>query len=253
MGALIKFSYDECIKARGILGKNPYARSVWGKHFSPSTAIGHDAMLYKRLYPESYEDFYEKYVRYAEENIHEQIRYRGLTENELLKLAEDYKNYTEELDEEIDEDADTYLADALCHIIVETYDGMEMERRAFKILEKAGLNPRYPHSSYDNRYGIDIMIENPANGQEFGVQVKPASFFFSNKPDSVIDRRLLCEKYEKAKAEKGIKTYYMIYNRRGDTKRFVKNRGGYRFKINELFEYDRDDIKNTVKYIGGDL
>ena len=79
------------------------------------------------------------------------------------------------------------------------------------------------------------------------IQIKPISFFKSNRSDVQRDRIHLCMKYEEAFYNLGFKTYYAIYVKdktTGDIT-WVKNGDGFRFRINELFDYDPNDIRGT--------
>lgn len=211
----IDFSEDKCRKAKERIRKFEPAMKVWGKEFSPSRSIGKCTFLFKTLSPDSYDDFFTKYIKYAEEHKCRPIKERGLTEEELIKCSEKYKALAEECcgDEFPVED---YLYDALCHIIVETFDGMNSERVALEYLKGLGINAEYSNYVYDSEYGIDIVVK---NGYDilYGVQVKPETFLTSNRADVKEDRELLVKKKDKALA-KGIKTYYMVYRKKFDNK-----------------------------------
>ena len=205
----IIFDVNKCREAKEILGKIPSARKIWGKEFSPSRSIGKCSMLYKILQPTSYEDFYYKYIKYAENHHNETIPNRGLTEKEIIELAWRYKNLSEE-NADYEQPLYRYADDAICHIIIETYDGMKRERDALAIARSYDPNIQPANYKYDSEYGMDMLsVKN--NTLNYGIQIKPISFFKSKSEDVNTDRKILCEKYIKAQEDLKIKTYYMIY------------------------------------------
>ena len=56
-------------------------------------------------------------------------------------------------------------------------------------------------------------------------------------------------KYHNFLKDYGYKTYYAIYEKNKTTGeiKWVKNGNGFRFKLDELFEYDINDMTNTFK------
>ena len=121
------FSKEQCIKAKSLLGKNGAISSIWRNIFAPSNRIGNCTNLYRILKPKSCEDFFDKYIKYASEHKELPISKRGLDEIELLLLAEKYRKIVSEKTG-ITHDLMVYYYDALCHIIVETWDGQQNER-----------------------------------------------------------------------------------------------------------------------------
>ncbi|MBP5725076.1 MAG: hypothetical protein J6X18_16075 [Bacteroidales bacterium] len=211
----IEFSEKKCRKAKERVRKFEPAMKVWGKEFSPSRSIGKCTALFRILAPESYDDFFAKYIKYASEHLDKPIQDRGLTEEELVKCSERYKALTEEHCGEKFPIED-YLYDALCHIIVETFDGMSSERIALEYLMRLGINVEYASYLYDSEYGIDILAK-CGSKILYGIQVKPESFFKSSRYDVRRDRALLVKKKDKALSD-GIKTYYMVYKKDSDGK-----------------------------------
>lgn len=222
----IEFSEKKCRKAKERIRKFEPAMKVWGKEFSPSRSIGKCTSLYKILQPESYDDFFTKYVKYAEEHSDYPVQDRGLTEEELIKCSERYKALAEEYcgDKFPVED---YLYDALCHIIVETYDGMDSERVALEYIRGLGINAERASYLYDSDYGIDIIVKD-GDRISYGIQVKPETFLTSGRGDVKRDRALLVKKREKALSD-GIKTYYMVYKKGAGKKIEWLERGGGKF------------------------
>lgn len=242
---MIEFDERECIKAKEILAKNQFVTSVWRNNFSPSNVIGNCTNLYRKLNPENCEDFFKKYLEYAKTHKDLPINERGLTEEELVETA---KSYYEKCNPY---GFNTFLYDMICHIIVETYNGQQMESQFIKYLERLGYSCTKFDGAVDAKYGLDIKVSNEKNNNQkpFAVQIKPISFFISNRMDVERDRIRACYKYEDAKNELDIITYYAIYNRNKTNGEitWLKNNAGFSFKINELFQYDKNNIEGTFK------
>lgn len=242
---VIQFDRESCIQARSILGKDKTASVTWRFNFAPSNRIGNCTNLYRKIRPKTVEEFFDKYIGFAEEHPSLPIRDRGLTEHEILQVARDYKMMSENgTDKNIE--VSTYLYDALCHIIVETWDGQRNEREFADFLRSLGYRCENFDGSIDAKYGLDIKVTR-ADGRVSAIQIKPVSFFLSNRPDVQMDRINLCKKYEDALEQLGVKTYYAIYRtdkESGDTL-WSKNGQGFRYRINELFSYQKGDIEGT--------
>lgn len=239
------FNRKECIKAKNKLGKNSVVGTIWKDYFAPSNKIGNCTNLYRKLQPSSCEDFYNKYINYALNNSNLPITKRGLSYNELITLAERYKQLTEEKTN-LKYDLETYFYDALCHVIIETWDGQQNERDFILFLKKLGYTCSKFDGKIDTEYGVDIKVTRN-DGRVSAIQIKPITFFKSNRSDVQSDRINLCNKYEKTLKDLGIKTYYAIYSKDKATGNvtWLKNGSGYRFRINELFNYDPSDIRGT--------
>ena len=143
-------------------------------------------------------------------------------------------------------DFETFFYDAVCHIIIETWEGQQNERDFKKYLNKIGYECSDFDGHIDGKYGLDIKVTRN-DGKVSAIQIKPISFFKSYRDDVQSDRVNLCQKYENALRELGIKTYYAIYQKDKKTNEiyWVKNGDMFRFRINELFDYDPEDIEGT--------
>lgn len=239
------FDNEECLKSKAILGKNGIVSTIWHNYFAPSNRIGNCTNLYRKLNPTDCNDFYEKYIKYGEEHMELPISKRGLSYDELVSVAERYKKAVEEKTN-LSYDLSVYFYDALCHIIVETWDGQQNERDFIKFLTNLGYKCSKFDGKIDAKYGVDIKVTRN-DGRVSAIQIKPISFFKSNRSDVQTDRINLCIKYEEALKNLQFKTYYAIYVKdkaTGDIT-WVKNGNGYRFRINELFNYDQNDIRGT--------
>jgi hypothetical protein len=245
MGTEIEFDEEKCIVAKRKIGNNATISRIWRQYFAPSNRIGNMTTLYRKLKPSDPTDFYNKYIDYAQKNRSSSIKNRGLTYNELVKLAEKYREFVEEK-MGITYDFETFFYDALCHIILETWDGQQNERDFKAYLKALGYECSEFKGSIDGEYGLDIKVTRN-DGKISAIQIKPISFFVSWRDDVQLDRINFCRKYEKALNDLGIKTYYAIYvkDKKTDNVLWVKNGNMFRFRINELFDYDPEDIEGT--------
>lgn len=242
-----KYVREKTIKAKNILRKYSIISEIWRRDFAPSNKIGNCTNLFRMHNPNNEEDFCNKYFEYAEKNRDLPISKRGLTYDEFRDLVNEYmsranaasgKNY----------DFDTYYNDVLCHVITETYDGKlnEMQFKAF--LENLGYKCSYFDGTIDGKYGVDIKVTRGDN-KVSAIQIKPITFFKSKRSDVYKDRIAMIYKYHNFLKDYGYKTYYAIYEKNKTTGeiKWVKNGNGFRFKLDELFEYDINDITNTFK------
>ncbi len=220
---MLTLNAEICKADRDLLKKKHGISKIWNDHYSPAKSIGKCSTLYKILKPNSYQDFLQKYLEYAERNKDTlRVIDRGLTEDELILLAQEYK-FLCERQVNINEPLTTYLNDAICHIIIETYDGMRREEEAISIISSRGYRVRKGGDFLDRRYGVDLACTD-GHGKCFAVQVKPVSFFLSNRIDVTEDRNLIYQKKEKLKKEKGMETFYMIYDKNVDGRiTWIKN------------------------------
>lgn len=239
--------YDENATkaAKEKIGKYNSIMEIWRKKYSGKKSIGNVTNLCRLHKPTSNKDFCEKYFKYASENITLPIKDRGLTEQEFIVMSKCYmrdgnaasgNNY----------DLELYMNDALHHTITQTYDGQSFERLFRDYIERLGYECDVVDGEIDANYGIDIVVKKDGKTL-FYIQVKPYSFFLSNKEYVNKDRVWLCHKYEDTLKDFGYKTYYAIHykdNANGSVK-WLKNGDKFLFRINNLFRYDKNDIDGT--------
>ena len=240
------FDINKCIECKKILNKNAVSRKIYKDECSYSKYIGNCTDLYHKLKPIDYEDFYNKELSFASENINLRVEQRGLTYEEFYELAVKYKTMVEE-QTDLGYDLSVYFYSLVCHAIIETFNGQMKEEQIIKLLRLRGYNPQKVKGSKDARYGVDIAVEGIS--EDFYIQVKPISFFLSNYQDTQDDRISCCEKREEVLKLEKIDTYYMIYNlndKTGELKWLCKNEDDILFNINDLFQYDKNNIKDTL-------
>lgn len=243
------YNRENTVNAKKILGKNEEIRKIWKTFYAPSTSIGNCSNLFKILNPRNEEDFFNNYFQYAQEHKELSIWKRGLTYDEFAMTVNDYMKKGNEVSKYEEYGYDIYFNDMLCHIITETYDGKQRELSIIKYLEnKMGCKCSFYDGKIDATYGVDIRCQR--DGIEQAIQVKPISFFLSPKKDVHEDRVKLIEKHQMFKNDYGIKTYYVIYKtdaKYEETKWKLNDKGGMKFSLPDLFDYDDNDIANTIK------
>lgn len=218
---------------------------AWHKKYSNTPYIGSCMDLCRRLKPENYEDFFKKYTAYAEEHKNEHVSKRGLTIDEIYELADAWRNDSIEMGLDKDFDIAMFIYAALCHIIVETYDGWVREKAFRKYIEDAGFKCHYVENKLDRKYGVDMLISDTDAEKWFALQVKPISFVTSEREDTVKDKMALCKKHDKLKLDKSLDTYYVIYDGGKWLKR--KDNGKFLFRVDELFGYDSNDVASSFR------
>lgn len=243
---IFNFDIDKCIECKKILNKHPKSRSIYKNKCSYSRFIGNCTNLYHKLKPNNYLDFYEKELKYAEENHNLPIEDRGLTYEEFYMLAYKYKVLFED-STNLKYDLSVYFYSLVCHAIVETFVGQKKEETIMKYISEKGFEVKKVDGKKDAKYGVDIEVL--GKGQHFYIQVKPITFFKSEYPDTHEDRIDCCRKREEILDLENLDTYYIIYELDWETshlKWLVNRNNGILFKINDLFHYDKKDIKNTI-------
>ena len=245
---IFEFDIDECIRCKKILNRNKKSSSIYKDKCSYSCFIGNCTNLYHKLKPLNYKDFYDKELKYAEENHNLPISERGLTYEEFYMLAHKYKVLVEEYTA-LKYDISVYFYSLICHAIVETFVGQKTEGIAMNYISKKGYEVRKVEGKKDAKYGIDIEVI--GKEQHFYVQVKPISFFTAQREHTHEDRISACKKREKVlESPEKLDTYYMIYELNWKTSQIKwvpKKKNKLLFKIDDLFSYDKDNIETTLR------
>lgn len=244
----LKFDVKKCLESKKILNKNLISRQIYRNECSWSKYLGNCTNLYYKLQPTSYLDFYEKVLKYAEENKDKlKIEDRGLTYQEYLQLSNKYKKLVEEKTS-LKYDLETYFYGLVCHSIIETFVGQKKEQQVMDLLKLRGYNAEKIEGKKDAEYHIDISTENIIG--DFYIQIKPISFFITNYQDTEEDRIAHILARERLLKEEKIDTLYMVYAISWENSRIEwlsKEDGSILLNIKDLFEYDENDVKNTAK------
>ena len=238
--------YDEerTKKARDILGSHGEIQDVWKNEFRPSRVIGNCTNLFRKLNPKSPEDFYCKYFYNASLSQNQPIYERGLTCTEFMDMVYKYHDRGNEV-ADVNYGYSVYFNDALCHVITETFNGKRQEVDFKQYLTEKGMTCQYVDGRIDSKYGIDIMVSKDGK-PSFAVQIKPETFYLSNRVDVVEDRNNMVAKYSMCERDLGIRTFYVIYRRDDATGKvyWLNDNGNYAFSLDKLF-----DLSGDVPYV----
>lgn len=234
---------------RMVCGKyNERWKSISGRRY-----VGNCSLLYRKLNPTSYQDFFDKYVSYIApddqtygESIRRNPKY-GRSVNDLTRLAEYYKRICR--DETIP--LENFLDDVICHTIIETFDGHQAERELKHILLEKGFNVNETEGDLDAKLGVDLVVRGKNGMVQNLIQVKPISTFLGNNNQSLIkDRKNFFTKQEDLNRQLGTvkEIVYMLY----DSNHLRKYRevlwyykgDKVRFRLDELV--DRNGIVSNI-------
>lgn len=202
--------------------------SIW-KKFSYRKWIGDCSYLYKKFKPQSYQDFYEKYIHDGTVNKNTDIRYRGRTEEEIYQIALKYRSLSD-----INIDLDVYIKNIILHTIIETYNGQKIEETIEEYIKDKGYNVTRCYGDEDAEFGMDLKVFN--DKQKFAIQIKPLSFFKGNKNESLINDRISAfVKEQKCYEKYHMKIYYIVYDILKDSKfKLLKNDDKILFRLAQL-------------------
>lgn len=216
---------------------------VWRK-YSARKYVGDCSYLYKKLLPTSYQDFYTKYTLDGLIRHNEDTTLRGRTQEEIYNIA---LQYQQECDKTID--IDVYIKNIYMHVIIETYDGQKIENEIKqRLLKDYNISLSQSYGEDDAVMGIDMK------NNKYALQIKPISFFRSNKNISLIkDRAHAFIKRYKCFQKYGINTYYIVYDIIDDKqyKLYEHSNGKITFYLEELCNKDgtvNSDNNNNLKY-----
>ena len=247
---------NKTIQAKQEIGKYGEISAIYKEYFSPSNKIGNCTNLFRKLKPKNEKDFCDKYFQYAEKHKDLPISQRGLTYDEFVESVKKYMVMGNEASG-MDFPYETYFNDLLCHIITETYEGKIMELSFMRFLESLGYECDFFEGNIDAKYGVDIKVTRKSDGKTSAIQIKPITFFKSKRNDVHKDRVNLIHKYYNFLNDYNLKTYYAIYLKDKDNGNifWLKNGDGFRFRLNEVFDYDVNNIDNTLrtKYLKDDF
>ena len=205
---------------------------LWRDKFASRKSVGPCQNLARLLGADTYESFFEGYIRYAEDNLDQPISQRGCTLDELEDVA--YRWMTETGDP-YKLGIKTFFYGVIMHVIIETLMGKVKEAEAMNAFRKCGFSVEESTSDEDASMGIDFKVSK--DGQlKWLVQIKPISFILGYKPDLVHDRQYVFVKHGLGKHKYPDAHYlYLFYNSKDDGK-WIYNCGldSYFFKYEEL-------------------
>ena len=200
------------------------ARDLWKQKYCQKEVSGSGNYLWSILKSMGELDFYQKFIQYAEEHRNKPIAWRGLTHDELMKLAESFKRDFE-ANADCDYPVEVYYNYMLLHLIQEPFNGHRKEIEMMEYLRSRGKDARLADGDLDLKYKVDILV-----GDSIGIQVKRETFLYS-KSENMMKAVEDLKRYKEIVEEKfGIIMYYAVYRADGT---WMKTDSG---KI--LFTYD---------------
>lgn len=184
--------------------------------------------LYKKYgCPDTYQKFYEAYIADTS-NDHpcKKGRSEDYLKTQAIRLQERLNDNTS---------SGTCYDYIIQKLIIDTFNGSQMELVAKQFLEKEGYEVIEPDYYQDTKEGIDKFIYKDGK-LNFIVQVKPHTFFLGNSNEGLInDRKLAIEKAKHCVNKYGVPVVYLIY--RKDTKEWVLNENGKKaHKLSNLID-----------------
>ena len=200
--------------------------------------IGCVTYLYKKYgCPETYQEFYNKYVSDEYDKDNPQLCGRSEQWLEIVagKLAKFDGNK---------EDFDIYYNWVVQKIIIDTLDGSKKETELKNRFTKAGYRCEEPTYIEDKDLSIDFKVYK--NDILYClVQVKPHTFFLGNNNASLInDRKKALYKEIQATTQFKVPLIYVIYNKRSGN--WIKNaKGNLSHKLTNLINFD-GTTKNAI-------
>lgn len=234
MAMTYTFDENRICSTFDMMNKHDEINLVWKgddkiKGLCRGSKSGHGSTLFTKLEPTSYVDFYNKLNNYAQENKFKlRIYDRGLTDDEFIKLASEFKQNVEELNPAINFTLLNY-ADYITYVnVFQTFNGHMGEVLLVNYLKRIGYDDAHrANGELDSRYGIDILY----NDDTIGVQVKSSAFFFGNKSSVINDRAMIQPLKEEVEEKFGIQMEYAIFDKKA--KKYILNING-----DVLFSFD---------------
>lgn len=183
----------------------------WNNGISHPNKIGNITQLFRAYQPKTSEEFYNKYI--------EDGGGRRLLEAAIL------------LENSSKIDINICQAYIYKKLFVEAFNGCYKELEMKELVENKGYDFAFPTPLEDQKLGVDGKVFKN-NKLEFFIQLKPASFFRSNRPILVRKRIEMMKKWRLTKEKFGVETFYLIYDNNG----WIKNEDSILFRISDLIE-----------------
>lgn len=227
------YDYDSAVSTASWMNTNDYYNAYY--QVKSRTLVGDLSYLYKKYSPTSPEDFYNKYINdtYSKDG---DVRHHGRTQKQLMDIARRYQNISATGDE-----LKFFYDNLVYHYFIQTYEGHKHEQEIMEYLKSKGKECKTTNPDDDAELGLDLEIDIAF------IQVKPITFFYGNRNESLINDRLLAiEKYGKAMKKYNKPTVFAIYNKVGNQIFWLKNKnGGILHKIENLID---DEGKTKLDY-----
>lgn len=183
----------------------------WNNGISHPNKIGNITQLFRAYQPKTSEEFYNKYIEDG-------------GGKRLLEAAILLENSSK---------IDINICQAYIYkkIFVEAFNGCHREMEMKELVESRGYDFVFPTVQEDQTLGVDGKVFKDGK-LSFMIQLKPASFFRSNRPILVRKRIEMMKKWRLTKEKLGVETFYLIY----DNNCWIKNEDSILFRISDLIE-----------------
>lgn len=223
---------------------DPLHSIIWRNKYAARKSIGSCMFLHDKFNPQSFEEFYRLYIKsgYDEQNICKDKKYRGRTYEELEEIAFKWKTECGDTKNPIQLFYDAIIG----HALVETSIGSIFERQITQLLSSKGFEVKHGEDKEDALMAIDLKVYK-GSILRYLFQIKPLSFFISQRNDVLLDRLNTFSKNQKAHdLYKDAPLLYIVYDK--NTLNLLKNPRNKRiiWKYEELVALDgRPLIKSS--------
>jgi hypothetical protein len=184
--------------------------SIW-KKYAGRNVVGCCSCLFKILEPVSYQDFLDKYIRSGENKPMRSNSYDwGKTYDELVSIAKQYHSEVNDPNISFEDCFD----DLIMHVIIETFDGQNVENIVKEVLEKSGFVVEKVLGDDDAVLGIDLKVKDKGGyWYRMFLQIKPVTTFLGNKNQSLISDRINFFEKERMVIDRygNVPYYYVLY------------------------------------------
>jgi hypothetical protein len=238
---------------------------IYKRNYAPKSNIGDCSYLYKNFHPTSYDDFLKQYLNSKCDDFsfktHKGNDKCGRSREQLKYLAECYYNDIKKKFPKANVTIQDCLDNLIVHIIIETYDGHEVERYFVNLIR--GWSHHYIveecDGKYDSELGIDFIIrrDDDANFVRY-MQVKPNSFFYYTiKHKALIDDRknAFLKELKLNEIDENGTIEYLIYDKdeysKSKTVKIATREGKKAFRLSDIVDANgqpKFDIKKDFKY-----
>lgn len=183
----------------------------WNNGISHPNKIGNLTQLFRMYQPKTSEEFYNNYISDGGGN--------RLLEASII-LSECSK-------------VDIKICQAYIYkkMFIEAFNGCHKEMEMKEMVESKGYDFVFPSYQEDQTLGVDGKVFKN-DKLSFFIQLKPVSFFRSNRPILVRKRIEMMKKWKLTKEKYGVETFYLVYDNNG----WIKNENSNLFRISDLIK-----------------
>lgn len=176
--------------------------NIWRNKYSHRKVIGSCGQAFEEFIQSNTDITYENFYYFYIMNI------RNI--DEIKDIA---NQYYIEINSPLSTTIEECIKIVILHAVIETYDGKKYEKDFIQFLKSNDFEIK--NIPYDDDFLRGIDIFSIKNEQQYLIQIKPISFFISNREDCIRDRIDATNKRKKA-LEKYPNSHYIfsIYNKK---------------------------------------